>query len=194
MTHCTMDDLLALQANEASGSARAHLAECAACREELDRLYQRAAQLKALPALTPPRDRWPAIRRAVVAARSRRVWRMRFSGLAAAAALAGLALLWPIGLRRSYGDEIAKAKQQSAVLDSTLQEYDPDSRVVSGQSAALAAQIEDQIAAIDGELVRLSAAQADGAAPDLAKLWRQRVDLMQKLLNVRVTRAAYVGL
>lgn len=194
MMHCTMDDLLALQANEASTWARGHLAQCPECRRELERLYQRTAQLKALPPLAPPRDRWGMVRGAVVASRGRRVWRMRLSGLAAAAALAGLALIWPWRRQQAYGDEIAKAKQQSAALDSTLQEYDPDARVVSGQSAALAAQIEDQIAAIDAELSRLSAARAGAPQPNLVKLWQRRVDLMQNLLNVRVTRAAYVGL
>ena len=78
MMHCTMDDLLALQAGEASGWARKHLETCAVCRAELDILYQRVAQLKALPGLRAPRDRWPAVRAVVLAGRDRRrrVWRV----------------------------------------------------------------------------------------------------------------------
>ena len=68
MMHCTMDDLLALQAGEASGWARSHAEACATCRGELDALYQRIAQLKALPTRRPARDRWPAVREAVVVA------------------------------------------------------------------------------------------------------------------------------
>src|SRR2546423_14336030 len=77
MMHCTMDDLLALKAGEASGWARKHVETCAACRAELEALYQRVAQLKALPALRAPRDRWPAVRDAVLSERGRRrrVWR-----------------------------------------------------------------------------------------------------------------------
>src|SRR2546423_11497012 len=72
MMHCTMDDLLALKAGEASGWARKHVETCAACRAELEALYQRVAQLKALPALRAPRDRWPAVRDAVLSERGRR--------------------------------------------------------------------------------------------------------------------------
>ena len=62
MMHCTMDDLLALRAGEGSAWARQHAAGCAACRAELEALYQRVAQLKALPARGPARDRWPVVR------------------------------------------------------------------------------------------------------------------------------------
>jgi len=62
MMHCTMDDLLALVAGEGSAWARQHAAACAACGAELEALYQRVAQLKALPARRSARDRWPAVR------------------------------------------------------------------------------------------------------------------------------------
>jgi len=75
MMHCTMDDLLALRGGEASGWARSHAEACPTCRAELDALYQRVAQLRALPARRPARDRWPAVREAVVAERRRRRWR-----------------------------------------------------------------------------------------------------------------------
>src|SRR2546428_13582549 len=87
--HCTMDDLVAVRDGEGSTGARRHLEDCAACRAELDALYQRVAQLKALPALRPPRDRWDVVRAELVATqRRRRRWRGTTS-LAAAAAAAG---------------------------------------------------------------------------------------------------------
>ena len=55
--HSTMDDLLALRAGEGSAWARQHAAGCAACQAELEALYQRVAQLKALPTRRPARDR-----------------------------------------------------------------------------------------------------------------------------------------
>ena len=70
--HCTMDDVLALAAGEGSAWARQHVAGCAACRAELEALYQRVARLKALPARRPARDRWPAVRDAVLDERRRR--------------------------------------------------------------------------------------------------------------------------
>src|SRR5436853_7684996 len=90
MMHCTMDDVLALAAGEGSVWARQHVAGCAECRAQLEALYQRVARLKARPARRPARDRWPAVRDAVLAERPRRRERGGVSGLAAAPALAGL--------------------------------------------------------------------------------------------------------
>src|SRR6266699_553963 len=154
MMHCTMDDVLALAAGEGSAWARQHVAGCAACRAELEALYQRVARLKALPARRPARDRWPAVRDAV----------------------------------------LARVKQQSATLEQQLGRYDPDGRVTSGRSAALAAALEDRIAVIDGELAQLGPTRAQARPADLVTLWQQRVELMEQLMSVHVTRAAYVGL
>jgi len=185
---------LALAAGEGSAWARQHVAGCAACRAELEALYQRVARLKALPARRPARDRWPAVRDAVLAERRRRRERWGVSGLAAAAALAGLLVFRPFWTKPVDAAELARVKQQSATLEQQLGRYDPDGRVTSGRSAALAAALEDRIAVIDGELAQLGPSQAQAHSADLVNLWQQRVDLMEQLMSVRVTRAAYVGL
>jgi hypothetical protein len=192
MMHCTMDDLLALRDGEASVWARRHVEECAACRAELDGLYQRVAQLKALPALRPPRDRWSVVRDTIVAQRTQRRRRWAGYGLATAAAIVGLMVLGPMFGNIGIADELAQAKQQSAQLESTLQDYDPESRVMSGREAEITARLEDQIAQVDGRLADLDAQAAREA--QLVDLWRQRVQLMEQLVQVRVTRAKYVGL
>lgn len=192
MMHCTMDDLLALRDGEASVWARRHVEECAACRAELDGLYQRVAQLKALPALRPPRDRWGVVRDTIVAQRTQRRRRWAGYGLATAAAVVGLMVLGPMSGNIGIADELARAKQQSAQLESTLQDYDPESRVMSGREAEITARLEDQIAQVDGRLADLDAQAAREA--QLVDLWRQRVQLMEQLVQVRVTRARYVGL
>src|SRR5256886_16859752 len=124
MMHCTMDDLLALRAGEGSAWARQHAAGCATCRAELDALYQRVAQLKALPARRPARDRWPAVREAVVAERRRRerwgVW-----SVAAAAAGAGLIVFRPFGTRQAGAAELGRMKPESATLEPQLHRYQP---------------------------------------------------------------------
>ncbi|MBA2627197.1 MAG: anti-sigma factor, partial [Gemmatimonadales bacterium] len=64
MTHLTMDALLALRGpgiEPGDESSRRHMESCEHCRAELDRLDQRVARLKALPALRPSRNLWPAI-------------------------------------------------------------------------------------------------------------------------------------
>lgn len=192
--HCTMDDLLALRANEGSTWARRHLEACAACRAELDAVYQRVAQLKALPALRPARDRWPAVRDAVRAARTRR--RRAVAGwgsLAAAAALASVLVARPFGLpdAQAHLAELTDIKERSATLETALLRGGLQDRVMSGWEAAMAAELEDRIAVIDGRLVERGA-PAPVPAAEVVDLWRQRVDLMERLYTVR--RAAYQGM
>jgi len=190
--HCTMEDLGALQAGEASVWARRHITTCATCRAELEGLYQRIAQLKALPALHPPRDRWPAVKSALRAQRSRRrrTWGTWTGSLALAATIAGILLIQPSGQGKLYA-ELSQVKQQSATLEDSLQQYDIDGCVLSGHAAALVAELEDRISILDGTL-----AQQDQSAEDteLVKLWQERVGLMRELVNARATRARYVGL
>ena len=192
MMHCTMDDLLALRDGEGSVWARRHREECSACRAELEAVYQRVAQLKALPALQPARDRWPAVRDVVQAERGRRRRRWAGFGFAAAAALTGLMVIAPTLGNKTNAEDLAQAKQQSAQLESTLQDYDPEGRVMSGREAEISARLEDQIALVDGRLIQLDDHSVQAAL--LVDLWRQRVDLMQQLVQVRATRAKYVGL
>jgi hypothetical protein len=193
MMHCTMEDLLALRAGEASVWARRHLDECPACRSELDAVYQRVAVLKALPALGPARDRWPVVRGAVREGRRvRRAWGAM--GLAAAAALAGLIIFEPATPAPLGADELARLKEQSATLESELSVLASPGRVMSGREAAMGGFLEDRIALIDGELVRLGLPEVRRHDGQVMDLWRQRVDLMRQLYTVRATRAAYMGL
>src|SRR3989475_11545407 len=117
MMHCTMEDLGALRAGEGSVWARRHIITCAICQAELEALYQRVAQLKALPTLRPPRDRWPAVRAVMNSERARRRRsRSAWGGALAAAALPAGGLL---GQPRSLGPsgnlhaELTPATQQS---------------------------------------------------------------------------------
>ncbi|MGH7521148.1 MAG: hypothetical protein ACREMI_07700 [Gemmatimonadales bacterium] len=195
MMHCTMEDLGALRAGEASVWARRHITTCATCQAELELLYQRVAQLRVLPALRPPRDGWPAVRATLRAERSRRRRTMgTWTGsLALAATLAAILLLSPSTQGGGLHAELSKAKQQSATLEDSLQQYDIEGRVLSGHAAAVVADLEDRISALDGTLAQ----QVEGAHQrdaELVKLWQERVGLMRELVNARATRARYVGL
>ena len=191
MMHCTMEDLGALQAGEASVWARRHITTCAVCQAELEALYQRVAQLKALPPLRPPRDRWPAIQAVLRAERSRRrrSWSAWTGSLALAATVAALLLMNP--KPAPLHAELTQAKQQSATLEDSLKQYDVDGRVLSGHAAALVAELEDRISILDGNLSQREQRVQDA---ELVKLWQERVGLMRQLVNARATRARYVGL
>jgi len=192
MMHCTMEDLGALQAGEASVWARRHITTCAACQAELEGLYQRIAQLKALPALRPPRDRWPAVKSALHAQRSRRrrTWGAWTGSLALAATIAAVLLMQPMTPSTAHA-ELSQVKRQSATLEDSLQRYDTDGRVLSGHAAAVVADLEDRISILDGALVQREQSAQDA---ELVKLWQERVGLMRELMNARATRARYVGL
>ena len=191
MMHCTMEDLGALQAGEASVWARRHITTCAVCQAELEALYQRVAQLKALPPLRPPRDRWPAIQAVLRAERSRRrrSWSAWTGSLALAATIAALLLMNP--KPATLHAELTQVKQQSATLEDSLKQYDVDGRVLSGHAAALVAELEDRISILDGNLSQRERRVQDA---ELVKLWQERVGLMRQLVNARATRARYVGL
>ncbi|HET8714162.1 MAG TPA: hypothetical protein VFM23_10825 [Gemmatimonadales bacterium] len=190
-----MDDLGALRAGEASVWARRHITTCAECRAELEKLYQRVAQLKSLPSLRPPRDRWPAVRAVLRAERSRRrrtvsAWT---GSLALAATLAAIMLFQPSNQTGVLHAELNKAKRQSATLEDSLKRYDLEGSVISGQAAALVADLEDRISVLDGTLAQRIEGAHQGDA-ELVRLWQERVDLMRELVNARATRARYVGL
>lgn len=194
MMHCTMDDLGALQAGEASVWARRHITTCATCQAELERLYQRVAQLKALPALRPPRDRWPAVQAVLRAQRSRRrrTWGAWTGSLALAATIAAVLLLQPVG-PTSLHAELNTAKQQSATLEDSLKQFDVEGSVLSGREAAVMAALEDRISILDGTLAQQIEGAHDRDA-ELVRLWQERVGLMRELVTARATRARLVGL
>lgn len=196
--HCTMEELLAVRDGEGTGAARQHVDQCPACRAEVDRLHQVAASLRALPVQRPPRDRWPEVRVVAVGARRRRRWWVAggWTSLAAAAALALILGVKPgrwgggqMAAQPASLDSLVAASQQ---LEDALRALDPTSRVLSGRAASTIAELEDGIALVDAQLGEAQRSRA--SRDDLTRLWEQRVRLMNQLVNVHVTRAAYVGL
>jgi len=191
-----MSELLAVREGEGSAWARAHLEECPFCQQEMDLLYGRVSALRALPAHRPPRDRWASIK--AQAARERRgtvVRRSAFGALAAAAAIAVLVGIRGIGVvgptPASGQTELETLMAQSRQLETTLHTYDPDGRVLNARAAGIIADLEDRIALVDAGISQMTA--RGGSRDDLISLWRDRVDLMDALVNAHVTRAAYVG-
>ena len=195
LMHCTMDDLIAIRDGESRESARKHLAECGACRAELERLEQRVARLRALPAQRAPRDRWRLVREGMVAERRRTNWlRVAWSGVAVAASL-----VLVLGVQNAVQQQrlaaqqrqIGELMQRSQQLDATLQDLSGSGRVWSGREAGAVVQLEDSLTALDSRLARRVQQEP---SQDLVNLWKQRVQLMDALVGVHVTRASYVGL
>jgi hypothetical protein len=200
MTHLSIETLVGLRdpgLEPGDAAAREHLDGCAPCRAELERLHQRVARLKALPALRPSRDRWPAVRNRLRAERTRQ--RVRFAGLTGLAAAASVTLALGVStLRQPESErapaEIEQAMVRSRALESALDRIDPESRVLDGRTAGIAQELEDRIARLDRELEMAELMERQSRDAELLRLWRERVGLLDALVDVHVTRASHVGL
>jgi hypothetical protein len=220
-THCSTQELLDVRNGEGSLGAKTHVNECDRCRDELDRIHQRVAALRALPSLNSPRDRWSVVRQGIVDQR-RRIWFVR-TGWAAAAAMAlalganGL-LTWPAAAPNESELELQMLVEQSVQLDGALVMVASRARVVNGLAAVAIVDLEDQISLIDNQIglidVRvLRALSASEAAAkqqfdvrllrsilereidegELRQLLQERVILLDFLINTHNKRTIYVG-
>jgi hypothetical protein len=200
MNHLTMEALVSLREpglEPGDTAAQDHLNHCPHCQGELDRLHQRVARLKALPSLRPPRDHWVPVAERVQA--ERRLHRRRSAGLAGLAAAASIALAVALGTLTSRGaspdsSEIAQAMERSQALESALDRYNPESRVLDGRTARFAQELEDRIARVDRELEVAELLERQARDSQLVRLWRERVGLLDALVDVHVTRASNAGL
>jgi hypothetical protein len=202
MSHLSMDALLNLREpglEPGAATAREHLNQCPQCQAELDRLHQRVARLKALPPLRPSRDRWPETSARLTSERRQRRTRMAaLSGLATAASLAAVIGLGrmtrPADSQVAATEQLYQAMERSHDLESALSEYNPEGRVLDGRTARMAEELEDRIARVDRELEATELLPQDPPEDQLLKLWRERVGLLDALVDVHVTRASNAGL
>jgi hypothetical protein len=200
MNHLSMDALVALRepgSEPGQASARDHLNQCPLCQAELERLHQRVARLKALPTLRPARDRGPETAARFRADRRRRRARLAgATGLAAAACLAAVVVIGDMSppVAEPTPDQLSQVMERSQVLESALSEYNPDARVLDGRTARIAQALEDRIARVDRELEATELLRQQARDQNLLKLWRERVGLLDALVDVHVTRASNAGL
>ncbi|HVN31246.1 MAG TPA: hypothetical protein VMT45_04610, partial [Thermoanaerobaculaceae bacterium] len=81
---------------------------------------------------------------------------------------------------------------ESQMLEQRLRASAGAGRVVTGRTAGAIVQLEDRIAVIDAQLNGIGPDRAD--SQDVLQLWQERVRLLDALVNVQMTRTAYVGL
>jgi hypothetical protein len=202
MTHLTMEQLVALREPGLEPGVqgwRDHAVACELCRAELDLLDQRVARLRALPTLSPARNRFGEIRARVQADRRRqRTMVFSLSGLALAATVALAVALSPgaAGVpapsptdQQELEDIIARSQS----LEGAIQAYNPDRRVTDGRTAMVAASLEERLARVDRQLQLVDFADQSVRQQEALRLWRERVGLLNALMDVHVTRARAVG-
>jgi hypothetical protein len=202
MNHLSMESLLSLREpgrEPGAATAQEHLHQCPQCQAELERLHQRVARLKALPPLRPGRDRWPETAARYRAERDRRRARLAgFTGLGGLAAAASVALVLSISRPAPSADptteQLQEAMVRSQALETALGAYNPDGRVLDGRTARMAQELEDRIARVDRELEATELLRQQARDQELLRLWRERVGLLDALVDVHVTRASNAGL
>ena len=194
--HLSIEELLSVRDGEANAEAAAHASSCPECAAEVERLRALRDELAALPDDAPDRDLWPTVRAAAAARRQLRRWVRTGWALAAAALLFTAVMGVRGGIEAWRENQLARRTRalvaESQKLEHTLRSLEGDSRVVSGRTAGTIAQLQDRIALIDVQLGRTGPERA--ASQDELKLWQERVQLLDALVNVQATRTAYVGL
>lgn len=201
MTHLTLEQFLAVREPGLEPGVqgwRDHAEACDLCRAELARLDQRIARLRALPVLRPARDRFQEIQsQARRGRRRRRLGVLSLSGLALAATVALAVVLAP---RLSHGVSVQLADQaqldsiiaRSRQLENVIEDYNPDRRVTDGRTAVVAASLEDRLARIDRQLQLVDLMDQRARPQEALRLWRERVGLLDALVDVHATGAKFV--
>jgi hypothetical protein len=198
MSHLTMEQLLALREPGLEPGVhqwQRHVESCAPCRAELDRLDQRVARLKALPALRPGRDRFAQVRARARVERRRRSWRRAaIGGLAAAASLtlAAVALRPEERTLVAVEPELESVMSRSRQLERAVASFD-DRGVLDGRTLSITASLEGQLARLDRQLEVVELFDPAVRQREVLRLWRERVGLLDALVDVHLTRARYVG-
>jgi hypothetical protein len=200
--HPDIADFLTLRdQRDLQGPVAEHVAGCAACRAEVERLERLRMAMRSAPLEAGP-DHWQQVAdrldgTVTVKPWPRPSWRLA-GGLAAVLVVAlGLALFDrppPQGhmtpaiantpmLPAKAGDSVAALMAESKRLESMLASIPDEPRVVRAATVLTAAGLEDRIEWIDLALGAGNDSRFDSAA--VAPLWRQRVDLLNSLVAVR---------
>ena len=214
--HANVEDLLSLRDGEpGSEPCAAHVATCAQCRDELNQLRNVRSALAALPMEEPAAMAWAGIAQRAAAPAPRSRTRLLATGVAVAAAI-GFAALLVVRLEKpaptaptiaattppSNAAPAATATaspidtetliERSRQLEAVLAAVRDEPEVMNVRTATTIATLEDHIAVVD---YRLSMDAEDPMPPEQSRrLWQQRVDLMDSLVNVRyaqLQRVAY---
>jgi hypothetical protein len=190
------EDLLTLRDGEPGDAAlRARVLADPAAVRALEALERRKAELAALPELVPSRAadaRVLAAMQTVAGARPARRTRrtVAIAAVAAAASLAVAALLFLAQPRAPAGtrsEDYRALIEESRRLERALFALPPPRTVMTVGTVGTIVSLEDQIARIDTELTLASATELRDE--QRAALWRERVDVMNALVQVRYARS-----
>jgi len=210
--HAHLNELLSLRDGEpVDQQAAAHAEGCALCAQRLAHLQSMRQRLRTLPdVVASGRDGWAEVERRIVERAQAPRRRLRIGLAAAAASVASLAVL--AGLRLQDGArqspeafanlgaevaadpqlKIAELQRQSLELEAILAAL-PERPAV--ERAAIALPIETLEAQVQWVDHRLSEFEADATVDTEAEqLWRDRIGIMNSLVQLRYVEAQRLAL
>jgi hypothetical protein len=208
--HASVDQLLSLRDGAPVGAGiREHVRDCPHCSTRLADATRMRERLRALPvAPEPADDAWTSIEALVASIRRRR---RRMAGLAPLAAAASVAALAVFAAMR-WVEPGTSAPQSAATVASTASlASDEQLAVLQARSQALEAMLaamparpaveraatsvpieslEAQVQWLDHQL---TVADAGGRVPQAQQLWRDRVEVMNSLVQLRYVEAQHIA-
>lgn len=205
--HARLDELLSLRDGApVDARVRAHVDACAECTAELAHAESLQQSLRALaPAPDAATDGWDEVQSRLAASHARRPLAARFAPYAAAASVVALALFaalrWTdvpppaesrpaplIVLDTKSLDQLRSRSQELEALLASLPERPAVAR--AGTSVPIES-LEAQVQWLDHQLTLAGAA---GQATETEQLWRDRVEAMNSLVQLRYVEAQQVNL
>ena len=168
----------------------------------LDELLNLRARLRALPP-APDADPngWPEIQARIVRSAHSAQRRARVGGFATAASVAALGLFATIRLLDSpvapetpagpvaapgAADKLAELRSRSQLLEAVLAEMPVRPAVERAATSVPIESLEARVQWLDHEI---SVADAQARVPDAEQLWRDRVEVMNSLVQLRYVEA-----
>ena len=205
--HARLDELLSLRDGApVTAASRAHVHGCAQCAAELARLAELRVRLQALPpAPAPDHDGWAGVQARLRAPAGPRPPATRVAPFAAAASVAALAvfasLRWfdtpapmtrdPAPLLVLEAESVDELRARSQALEQLLASLPQRPAVGRAGTAVPIESLEAQVQWLDHQL---TLAGTEGRAPEAEQLWRDRVELMNSLVQLRFVEAQQVNL
>jgi hypothetical protein len=207
--HARIDQLLSLRDREPlDAEVRAHVETCRYCGTALERVQDIRERLRALPSVQAEPGAWPAVQ-ATIAARAlgarRRARLGRLAAVASVAALAvcaGLAVSGRLSGSRvatpvaamtggADGQSVDRLRERSVALEEVLAAMPSRPAVERADVSMPIDALEAQVQWLDHQL---SLAGADGRSAESEQLWRDRVEVMNSLVQLRYVEAQHVAL
>jgi hypothetical protein len=211
--HAHLHELLSLRDGEpVTREAAGHVEGCALCTQRLANLHAVRQRLRALPeTIASGRDGWVEVERRIVARTEAPHRRIRIGLLAAAASVASLAVLAGLRLQdrapeepeafADLGAEVAAAAPQLSIADLQRQSLQleallaslPERPAVERAATALPIEtLEAQVQWVDHRLSEFEAAPTSAAEAE--RLWRDRIEIMNSLVQLRYVEAQRLAL